>query len=262
MTERAALRHVWRLAVPAIGGLLDLVYPPRCLVCDRYDTPALCETCYEAFTPLTEPTCPACGRSVERREDGGLGHCHTCAEAGAAFGRWAFDTARTAAIYEGPMRHAIHRLKYDSCEALAEPLGAFLANRIAVDGLLAGTALGQIDGIAAIPISAARERRRGFNQARLLAEPVAAILGVDLLDRAVIERIRRAAQVGLAPRERRRNLTSAFSVAERQREAVEGRHLLLIDDVFTTGSSLHECARALKAAGAASVIGVTLAGGG
>jgi ComF family protein len=235
------------------AGLLDLVYPPRCLVCERPGAPVVCDACAAAFAPVPEPGCPVCGRPQEGDE------CRLCALA-AESGGWGFDAARGAAVYSGPMRHAVHRLKYGGAENLGEPLGAFLANRLVADGLLPDA--GRIQGVVAVPMHTGRERRRGYNQARLIAAPVAAMLGVPLVDARAVTRTRKtAAQVGLSPDARRRNLDAgAFAVGEPA--AVAGRHLLLVDDVFTTGTTASACAAALRAAGAASVTAATLAAGG
>ena len=244
--KTAAVAEAARLAWE---GLLDLLYPPHCLVCEEHGRPALCESCAARFTPVPEPVCAVCGRPAE-------GHrpCRLCA--GMSPGGWSFQTARAAAIYEGPLRHAIHRFKYGRMEVLGEPLGAYLANRLVVDGLLSEP----VDGVVPVPIHPARERERGFNQAALLGEPVARMLGVPLLPQA-LRRVRRTPpQVGLPPEARRANLRDALAVPEPAN--VAGRHVLLIDDVFTTGATSDMCARVLTQAGAASVRVATLAAGG
>ncbi len=241
-----ALAAQWRLVW---GGLLDLIYPPRCLVCERHGRPPLCGECAAHFVPVPEPVCAVCGRPVEPEAP-----CRLCA--GPPAGGWGFSSARAAAIYQGPLRHAIHRFKYGCSESLGEPLGAFLANRLAADGLLAHP----VDVALPVPIHPARERQRGFNQALLLAAPVAAMLGVPLETGALVRVRKTPPQVGLSPDARRRNLRDAFAVPGPAR--VAGRRVLLVDDVFTTGATVCACAQALKAAGAPAVHVVTLAEGG
>lgn len=243
------------------GGLLDLIYPPRCLVCERYDTPSLCETCSAAFTPIPDPLCMTCGRPVEPEQSG---PCRTCeAHLESAGSDWAFDAARSAGIFEGALRLALHRLKYNGGESLGLPLGAYLANRLAVYELFPSEQVGVIDSVLAVPMHPLRERSRGFNQAALLAAPVAEILGVPLLPSKVVRRTRRRPpQVGLSPEARRRNLKEAFVVPQGEVGSVNGRTVLLIDDVFTTGATVNACASALRDAGAARILVATLAGGG
>lgn len=243
------------------GGLLDLIYPPRCLVCERYDTPSLCEDCSAAFTAIPEPLCQICGRPVEPEQSG---PCRTCEAHREAFGDdWAFDMARSAGIFEGSLRLALHRLKYGGAESLGLPLGAYLANRIGGYELFSREQLGTIDSVLAVPMYPARERSRGFNQAALLAAPVAEILGVPLSVPKTVRRTRRRpAQVGLSQEARRRNLKDAFRVPNGEALPLSGRQILLIDDVFTTGATVNACADALRSAGASRILVATLASGG
>ncbi|MBC8104110.1 MAG: ComF family protein [Cytophagales bacterium] len=243
------------------GGLLDLVYPPRCLVCERYDSPPLCETCSAAFTALPEPVCDACGRPIEPDQ---TGPCRTCEAHHEATGSpFAFEAARAAGIFEGPLRLALHRLKYHQGESLGESLGSYLANRLVVDRLFGSERLTGLDWVAAVPMHPRKERSRGFNQARLLAAPVAEMLGLPLLPSPALRRIRsRPAQVGLSADLRRRNLREAFQATDRSNAPIAGRGVLLIDDVFTTGATVEACAAALREAGTSRVLVATLAGGG
>ncbi len=238
------------------NGLLDLIYPVMCLVCGGHaESGALCERCVTSFLPIPEPTCAVCGRPNESAA------CRNCerfaAETGAGFG---FDGACAGAVFGGALRHAIHLLKYRSRERLGLPLGAFLANRLVADGLL--TDPDSVDLVAPVPVHPLRERERGYNQARLLAEPVAEMLGVPLLAGAIFVRVRRTErQVGLADKARRGNVTpDVFAVPDVS--TVAGKCVLLVDDVFTTGATVSACATVLKRAGAARVLVASLAAGG
>jgi ComF family protein len=238
-------------------GLLDLVYPPRCLICGSDGEWSVCEDCYQSFTPIPEPVCERCGRPRDTAA------CRFCATHARATGGldWAFAGARAASIYDGPLRHAIHALKYRGVEALGEPLGAHLANRCVADELIPTNWWPEIDAVLPMPIHPTHRRRRGYNQAELIARPLAAMAGRPLLPKA-IQRVgrRTAAQVGLTLNARRGNVAAAaFAVPDPV--AIDGKHLLLVDDVFTTGTSVNACATALCAAGAASVRVVTLAAG-
>ncbi len=242
-----------RLARLAWDGLLDLVYPPHCLVCEEHARPILCEECAARFVvPIPEPICAICGRPNEP-DDTDCRHCRENRPGGG----WGFDTARATAIYEGPLRHAIHRLKYGRSEPLGAALGAFLANRLVADELLVWP---RPDAVAAVPIHAQRLAKRGFNQAATLGSPVADLLGVPFLPRAVVRARRTPPQVGLSRDARLANLADAFVVPDPA--AVAGKTLLLIDDVFTTGTTASACAHALKNARALRVDVATLAAGG
>jgi ComF family protein len=237
------------------AGLLDLVYPPQCLICGIPDEPVVCGQCYAAFAPIPEPVCQRCGRPGEE----GVA-CGTCKEADAC-GGWGFDAARAAGIYWGPLREGIHRLKFQKQEILGPALGAHLANRCLVDRLLAEDLLRGLTAAVPVPLHPSRERKRGYNQARLLAAPLADMLGVPLLTDGVVRAQRTRPQVGSSGDARRRNVTPhAFRVARPER--LRGHGILLIDDVFTTGATVSACATALRQAGATKVVAVTLAAGG
>ncbi len=244
--------HLARLG----NGLLDLIYPPLCLVCgDRTETGTLCDRCVASFLPIPEPVCPVCGRPRE----GSV--CRTCerfaTETGAVF---AFDRACAGAIYVGALRHAVHLLKYRDKEQLGGTLGAFLANRLVVEELLSDP--DTIDVVAFVPMHPSRERSRGYNQARLLAEPVAQLLGVPLLlGNGIVRAHKTAQQVGLTDKARRGNITAeAFAVSDPS--VIAGKRILLVDDVFTTGATVSACAATLKKSGAAMVQVAALAAGG
>lgn len=236
--------------------MLDLVYPPLCLVCgERIATGTLCERCVASFLPIPEPCCPVCGRPKERVE------CGTCARfAGETGAPFAFDAACAGAVYAGALRHAVHLLKYREKERLGHTLGAFLADRLVMDGLLSEP--GAINAVAYVPMHPSRERWRGYNQAKRLAEPVAQLLGVPLLGDGVLTRARNSArQVGLSEKARRGNITpESFAVPDSS--PIAGRRILLVDDVLTTGTTASACATVLKRAGATRVQFASLAAGG
>ena len=241
-------RHLW-------GGLLDLVYPPRCLLCEQYDTPVICEACYALFRSLPDPVCAVCGRAIAEEN----APCRLCNEFAPA-GSWGFTLARSASVYEGALRHAIHRVKYHRFDILAQPLGEHLANRLVADTLIEKALLNTVALVVPAPVSRVQARRRGFNQAERLAAPVAEMLGVPVAPRLLARTGKQRAQVGLTGEARRRNL-STHSFAVTDPALVREKTVLLIDDVFTTGTTLSTCAHALRAAGAPSVLAVTLAGG-
>lgn len=151
--------------------------------------------------------------------------------------------------YEGGLREAVHALKYRGKLALAEPLGCALAEVVAAEELLAGT-----DVISPVPLHRRRQVDRGFNQAEELARSLGRALHKPVV--AALKRVRDTpSQTELDEEGRRRNVRGAFQVCR----DVVGARLLLVDDVVTTGSTLQECARALKAAGAAEVCAVSVA---
>jgi ComF family protein len=161
------------------------------------------------------------------------------------------DAVVAVGSYQGLLREAVHGLKYGRRRGLAPPLGELLARRL--EPVLPEW---WPDVVLPVPIHWSRRLRRGFNQAEMLADEVARIAGLRP-DYSALARIRRTrSQVGLSGDARRRNLSGAFRV--RYPAAVAGRSILLVDDVYTTGATLAECGRALRAAGARAVYGLVL----
>lgn len=160
----------------------------------------------------------------------------------------AYDAAFAFAAYEGTAQKLIHLLKYSGIHTLAGPLAARMTAALPRSQ--------PIDCIVPVPLHWTRRWSRGFNQSGLLAREVSRRCGIPCLD--VLRRTRRTgSQAGLSDRDRRRNVSGGFAVQPKQDLA--GKCVLLIDDVLTTGSTAAACARALKGAGAARVIVLTLA---
>lgn len=238
----AFLKAVTEAVEPWWRTALDLVFPPRCQVCGAPDQFPLCRGCWSAFPRIVPPVCQVCGRPLRGPPDlvftcVPCRHCRPLVRV-RAFGR-----------YEGGLRDAVHALKYRGKLALAEPLGRALGELVAAEELLAGT-----DGIAPVPLHKRRQADRGFNQAEEMAHPLGRLLGKPVV-RALIRVRDTRSQTELDEEERRSNVRDAFRVCGE----VRGMRLLLVDDVVTTGSTLRECARVLKAAGAADVCAVTVA---
>jgi len=240
------------------GAALDLLFPPCCLVCGEVGggaRPSLCDACWGSIVRLAPPWCVVCGRPFSAfdgpragidRPDGLVDVCGACRRR-----RPKFTYARSAALYEGAMREALHAFKFSGKTALAGPLGDLL-----VEACGAGLPLPP-DLVVPVPLHRARERERGFNQAALLARRVARGLDVPFGGR-VVRRVRPTrAQADLSGAERRKNVRGAF--AARAGAAPCGRHVLLIDDVLTTGTTVSECARVLIDEGALTVGVLTVA---
>lgn len=159
-----------------------------------------------------------------------------------------FDAAYSFGAYEGALRELIHLLKYRGVVTLAGPLGDKMATALPRDE--------RFDVIVPMPMHWWRRWRRGYNQAYLLAERLSNRTGIPIAD--VVRRNRSAApQAGLSNAQRRRNVAGSFGV--RDRAELQGRHVLLVDDVFTTGATSGACSQALKRAGAARVSVLALA---
>ena len=159
-----------------------------------------------------------------------------------------FDAAYSFGSYEGSLQQLIHLFKYAKVESLADPLSRFMLQAIPLDS--------KIDVVIAMPMHWRKQWERGFNQAELLAEPVARRYGLKLSKNLRRTRYTKS-QAGLTETDRRANLRGSFQV--RHPEQIAGKRVLVIDDVFTTGSTLRAAAEVLKAAGAGHVSALTLA---
>jgi len=159
-----------------------------------------------------------------------------------------FDAAYCYGAYDGNLRRLIHLLKYDRMRPLAVPLGRLMAAGLPPNE--------PVDAVVPVPLHWRRRWRRGFNQSELLARQVAERYGVKVS--SALRRGRAtASQAGLTSSRRRANVAGAFFVKRRQE--VEGRRILLVDDVMTTGATAGACGAALKRAGASRVTVLTLA---
>ena len=220
---------------PYTEALADLFYPQRCVGCSRRSSDVVCGPCFEALPEITPPVCGRCGLPTAF-EVYGCDGCRTV--------ELAFDGARAPLRYEGVGKGAVHALKYAGYRRVVERLMA---------PLMAGCVEGmRFDAVVAVPLHRARLAKRGFNQAELLGRAVAGRIGAPFLDRLRAVRGTRD-QVELAAASRRRNVAGAFEA----RGPVAGS-ILLVDDVMTTGATLHECAQVLKTAGAGEVCALTL----
>lgn len=229
-------------------ALLDFVFPPLCHLCRGHIPRAgrlhVCPPCRESLVAPAHPLCTICGAPFA-----GAGEDHPCSSC--LIHPPSFDAARASLLHDGPGRALIHAFKYDFRTQLRRPLALLMAER-----LTDFVTLHRPDLIVPVPLHARRLRSRGFNQALLLAELLGREWGVTLV-RHPLKRVRwTEPQINLAAEQRRANVRGAFHVPDAK--PVNGKRLLLVDDVFTTGSTVEECARVLKEAGASRVLVVTV----
>ncbi|MHB9036249.1 MAG: ComF family protein [Armatimonadota bacterium] len=235
--QKAALaRDLW-------SGLLDLIYPPYCLVCGMVGDDYLCAKCIEEIDVIGEQYCRRCAMPCESYV------CHDCREREFAF---EFESACSAGVYDGVLRKAIHALKYDKHIAIADQLGDLMVRCFPHRQFS-----GKIDLIVPIPIHRARLLERGFNQSIELSRRMGGRMSLPVETRVLYKSRNTRHQVELPQDQRVFNLEGAFIV--RNADLISGKRVLLVDDVFTTGSTLNEAAKVLRAAGALSVYAYTLA---
>jgi ComF family protein len=224
-----------------LRGALDLVFPRETL--DGEPTVGALGLSAEAWSRirfLDGPVCDGCGGPFDYDPGPGV-RCAACMARPRAF-----DAARAACLYDETSRDPILKLKHADRTDLA-PMFARWLSRAAAD-LLDGA-----EAIAPVPLHPLRLLKRRYNQAAEVARPLAKLAGVAYLPDALVRRRATAIQGGKSAGGRRRNVAGAFVVPERRRSLVEGRRILLVDDVLTTGATAEGCARALKRAGAARV---------
>jgi ComF family protein len=231
-----------------VAALVSLLYPPVCTICGA-NTPAgeyLCDRCEEKAVRIVAPFCQKCTEPFE----GAISSGFTCANC--AHRAIHFDAAVAAYRSRGMVREIIHSFKYNRQIYLRRLIARWLCAALDDERLRDR----RFDVIVPVPLHPTRQRERGFNQASLLAELLSAQISVP--SKLLLERTRyTTTQTALDRAERMENLHNAFRF--RKTANVRDLHVLLIDDVLTTGSTLSECARVLKRAGAISVHAATAA---
>ena len=234
----------------------DWIYPPRiyCIACgnliDKTRTYALCDTCIREIRWITGRSCIRCGKMLE--DNWPELRCHDCQNLNHLFRR-----GTACAVYEGRARDMVRAMKYQDRAWIAPFLAEILFDRLEAerDAALAldGEILPAPDLITCVPMHEKKERRRGYNQSRLMAAALAARLHLPFSGLA-IRRVRQTQVMsGLGRDERQINLTGAFTVEIGGTDLLRGAQVLLVDDVYTTGSTADACAEAILSAGATSV---------
>ncbi|MDD2732332.1 MAG: ComF family protein [Desulfuromonadaceae bacterium] len=231
------------------NALLDVILPPICHICHSFipnaDTLHICQTCHDHLPLVSSPLCSRCGIPFI-----GAGDDHRCSACSIQPPH--FDAARAHFLYEGPIRDLIHAFKYNRHTYLRFPLAL-----LALEGVSGVPTDHNLNLIVPVPLHRSRLRQRGFNQAVLLGNILSHRLALPMVPDALARTRATEPQIELSAAERRVNVKGAFSVKKPER--VEGKRILLLDDVMTTGSTMDECAKELKKAGADVVIAITIA---
>jgi ComF family protein len=225
-----SVSNLWACGRQVFNTLLDLLYPPTCGGCGAAGVGDWCAACDARLQRLT---------GAEQTRTLGLP------------APWESITLPVVslAVYASPLREAIHAFKYDSLRPLAQPLGRLLYE-------VGASCAPRTDLITPVPLHQRRQRERGYNQSELLAHALGDACGLPVQAKAV-QRMRHTHQQALlGVHERRANVRGAFRATP---ALVRDRRVLLVDDVFTSGATLSECAAALLDAGAQQVLAVTLA---
>lgn len=234
-------------------ALVSVFFPANCRICDALLTGAsrvpLCDVCLASFLPVPAPFCSVCGQPIFtfNSTDTEMPLCRACHDH-----TYAFDRARSFAVYQGALVHAVLLLKFEPIF----PLGEWFAGRLAKI-ILSHPRDFAADVVIPVPLHPRRERQRGYNQAGLIARPLAKKLHLPYRPILLMRTKPRPEKELLSVAERWESVRGAFATQIGTR--VDNLRVLLVDDVMTTGATLDACTRALRDAGAKEVIGLTVA---
>ncbi len=219
-----------------IKASLTLLFPPTCPCCKKMtgnNSQPLCGECFAQLKFIKTPYCSCCGRVFS-----GSGENHLCGDC--LKSSWAFDKARSIFSYEKIIARLIHELKYSGKTTGLETIGWLSRQTAIIDDF------DNPDFIIPVPLHIKRLRQRGFNQAQVLAKSIFPDDKKKIRTDLLIRQTDTQSQTGLSGKQRRKNLKNAFIV--KNPSEITGRNILILDDVFTTGSTVNECAKALKIA--------------
>ncbi|MDD2522169.1 MAG: ComF family protein [Anaerolineaceae bacterium] len=217
---------------------LDWLFPPTCLGCGEEGV-FICPECFSKIKLVPRDVCNYCGAYTSKK--GKCANCHDRQLPYAGF--------RAFAFYEGVIRKAIHHLKYQNDLTIGRYLAGLLT-------MVYQRTNWEADLVVPIPIGEQKRYERGYNQAERLAKPLAELLEIPFTSEALIRINEISSQVGLNHEERRENVREAFVANAR---LLEGKKVLLVDDVFTSGATMEAAASEVMAAGATRVFCLTVA---
>jgi competence protein ComFC len=220
---------------PHLNVLADLFYPQLCVGCERRASDVLCRTCFDALPHVGSPVCGRSGLPTAFATF----VCEECKNVD--FG---FQSARAPLKYDGVGKQVVHALKYRGYKRVVGRLAAPLMLQVVGEG--------HFEAVVPVPLLSSRLRKRGFNQAELLARGVAEKMKATVSDTLEVVRSTRD-QVELSAAQRRANVAGAYTATKPLRGKI-----LLIDDVFTTGATMSACAGTMVRAGAKEVHALSL----
>src|SRR5215210_8309545 len=218
-----------------LAALAELFYPECCVGCGRRASDVLCRACFDALPYVGSPFCGRCGLPTAFATP----LCEQCKNVD-----FRFESARAPLKYDGVGKKTVHALKYRGYKRVVDKLAAPLMLQVLDDA--------RFDAVVPVPLHRSRRRKRGFNQAELLARSVAGRLRATLSD--TLEAVRSTRdQTELSAAQRRANVAGAYKA----KAPLHGK-ILLVDDVFTTGATMNACAESLLRAGAREIHALSL----
>lgn len=229
------------------AALLHAALPSACALCGAHACAAVCQPCHDAYLGAGRVRCPRCANPLAAADS--VRECGACQSQ-----RPAYDATVAAADYAPPLDQLVLELKFGGRLALAPWCAGAMR-----DAVRAQQGWDVPNLLCPVPLGPSRLIERGFNQALEIARPLAAMLGIPLAPALALRAMDTAAQSSVAPAERRDNMRGAFIVAPRALALVRGAHIGVVDDVMTSGATLHELAATFKRFGAARVSNIVFA---
>lgn len=235
----------------AFNGFLSVLFPSRlkCVCCDREieekpSSELVCEECYKTLSFISGHTCEKCSEPLFSSAN----YCLRCKNT-----HFTFLKAYSRFVYAGKIRELIHKFKFSNQAYLAD----FFAKQISNTYLLEIFSKHKIDAVCYVPMFPTKEKERGYNQSKILAQKFCELTHLEFLDECIVKRKDTLRQSDLNHTDRKKNIKGAFKISNK--ELIFGKTILLIDDIFTTGSSAEECSEQLISKGAVNVVVLTIA---
>ncbi|MEW6455952.1 MAG: ComF family protein [Acidobacteriota bacterium] len=226
-----------------------LVYPSKCKICNsplgNYYEKAICNNCYQNLKPFRGPCCILCGKPF--RAPYSFHFCSDCLKE-----KPPFKIHRSAGLYDGTLKELILLFKFRKIKSLGGKLALFLYNSTKID-----INFSEIDFIIPVPLHKKRLKERGFNQSELISKEINRMVNKKILNDVLVKRKNTIPQTLIDFNERKRNIHGAFQL--KNAEVIKDKNILLVDDVYTTGSTIFECAKTLLKGNPKSISIITLA---
>jgi len=228
-----------------ISRLVSIIFPPRCPICSVIvsEDGKVCSNCWHGLKFISSPSCVKCDYPFEFE----ISHellCAKCLE-----GEWYFDQAMSILKYNDSSKDIVHKLKFADRTNIAKQCAILISKKITKN----------YDFIIPVPMHRNRLLKRFYNQSALIADHLGKIVGIEVLHNGLIKTKKHDPQTGLSKQARKTNVAGSFVINPRHATELKVAKVLLIDDVFTTGSTVNECSRVLKRAKVAEVTVCTLA---
>jgi len=225
--------------------ILDIVFPPRCPICNELISQGkigTCDSCEGLLSFVEEPYCLKCGKPIEDEKEEYCGDCKKR--------RHFFDEGRAVLIYDEHMSKSIYRFKYNGKQEYARFYGKIIYER-----LVRKIKQWNPDVIIPVPIHKSRMKKRGFNQAFLIAKELSKYSNIPVDNHILIRKIPTKVMKNLDAKERENNLKKAFIVVK---NSVKLNSVVIIDDIYTTGSTVDAISRVLREAGVSKIYFITV----